>query len=323
MKNNLYGAKRHRILLTSLSALSAFIMFAASFTAAAFGTDTDKEERSELIVRISDSLLRKDTTEGDCEVASPAVHFEEVNNTALTVNNEPKNVETKEGQRETLVNLSEFLITCRPSCTVSSGAAFEAVDAGLELYIEPEANCIVANGRYLWCNGGIIYENGDVFVPASVASRIVCATSSAGGKSVNITLKENERYIESGEDFYNSDDIYWLSRIICAESRGEVLEGKIAVGNVVLNRVCAAGYPDSIYGVIFDSSAGVQFSPAANGSIYNEPTADCVVAAKLCLEGVSVSNEILYFFNPATADNFWVADNRTYITTIGNHAFYS
>lgn len=47
-------------------------------------------------------------------------------------------------------------------------------------------------------------------------------------------------------------DLYWLSRIISAESRGESLKGQIAVGNVVLNRVEEDDFPDTIPAVIFD-----------------------------------------------------------------------
>ena len=57
---------------------------------------------------------------------------------------------------------------------------------------------------------------------------------------------------------YNEDDVYWLSRIISAESRGEPLEGQIAVGNVVLNRVRSSAYPNTIYGVIFDRKHGTR-----------------------------------------------------------------
>ena len=35
--------------------------------------------------------------------------------------------------------------------------------------------------------------------------------------------------IKPGSSFYKSDEVYWLSRIISAEARGEPLRGKIAV----------------------------------------------------------------------------------------------
>lgn len=121
---------------------------------------------------------------------------------------------------------------------------------------------------------------------------------------------------------YDADELYWLSRIISAESRGERLEGQIAVGNVVLNRVASPDFPNSIYDVIFDDKWGVQFEPVSNGTIYQTPTEQSVLAAKLCLEGVNVIGDSLYFLDPALAQNFWTVQNREYVSTLGCHQFY-
>lgn len=121
---------------------------------------------------------------------------------------------------------------------------------------------------------------------------------------------------------YDADALYWLSRIISAESKSEPFRGQIAVGNVVLNRVGSTQFPNTIYGVIFDRKHGVQFSPTVNGTVYQTPTADAVRAAKICLEGVTLSPGILYFFNPAIAQSHWISQNRTYAFRIGGHEFY-
>lgn len=121
---------------------------------------------------------------------------------------------------------------------------------------------------------------------------------------------------------YNADALYWLSHIIGAEARGEPFRGQIAVGNVVLNRVDSREYPNTIYDVIFDRKFGVQFTPTVNGAIYAEPSADAVRAAKVCLEGYSLSDNILYFFNPTIANSHWISANCTYAFRIGRHVFY-
>ena len=123
-------------------------------------------------------------------------------------------------------------------------------------------------------------------------------------------------------DYNREDKLYWLSRIISAESRGEPLEGQIAVGNVVLNRVDSPDFPDTIYGVIFDDRWGGQFTPVRNGTIYQEPTEQSIQAAKLCLEGVNVAKDSLYFLAPALTNNHWIMENRTHVMTIGAHWFY-
>ncbi len=121
---------------------------------------------------------------------------------------------------------------------------------------------------------------------------------------------------------YDDEHIYWLAKIISCESGGEPLEGKIAVGNVVLNRTKSHDFPNTIYGVIFDTNYGVQFQPVLDGSIYNEPTGEAYLAAKLSLEGENTAGDSLYFLNPRKATNFWIPNNRTFFLTIGNHDFY-
>ena len=121
----------------------------------------------------------------------------------------------------------------------------------------------------------------------------------------------------------NQEDLYWLSRIISAESRGEPMAGKIAVGTVVMNRVKSSLYPDTVYGVIFDKKYGTQFTPVANGAIYNEPTVESIEAAKRVLAGERTDSRILFFVNEKIATSNWISKNRTYIMTIGNHKFYA
>lgn len=121
---------------------------------------------------------------------------------------------------------------------------------------------------------------------------------------------------------YSDDEVYWLAKIISCESEDEPLKGKIAVGNVVLNRVESNEYPNTIYSVIFDKKHGYQFQPVANGSINNEPVQDAYLAAKLCLEGENVVGECMYFLNPDKATSFWIVQNKNYYTSIGSHDFY-
>ncbi len=121
---------------------------------------------------------------------------------------------------------------------------------------------------------------------------------------------------------YDYEDLYWLSRIISAEARGESFTGQIGVGTVVLNRVRSKEFPNTVKGVVFDRKYGTQFTPVANGSIYNTPTQSAVVAAKMCLDGYTLSNSVLYFLNPSIATSSWIQNNRKYAFRVGNHEFY-
>ena len=115
-------------------------------------------------------------------------------------------------------------------------------------------------------------------------------------------------------------NLSWLSRIIYAESGNQPLAGKIAVGNVVLNRVNSPAFPNSVYAVVFQQS---QFTPVMNGTIYSTPNAESVIAAKLCLDGANTVGDALYFVNPRATPGSWASRNRPHVATIGAHAFFA
>lgn len=151
--------------------------------------------------------------------------------------------------------------------------------------------------------------------PETQASLFGAANSQSASK-VASTSRAN-----SGQDA--RADIYWLARIIHAEARGESYKGQVAVGNVVLNRVKSPLFPNSIYGVIFEYTGSVpQFSPVEDGSIYNTPNSSAMKAAEEAYNGSRPVGEATYFFNPKKASGSWIVKNKTYVTTIGNHAFY-
>lgn len=131
--------------------------------------------------------------------------------------------------------------------------------------------------------------------------------------------KPTEQVEQVVEDNYNEEDLYWLSRIISTEAKGENVKGQIAVGNVVMNRVMSDKYPNTIKEVIFQKN---QFSPTINGSIYDEPTESAIESAKKVLDGeVVVDSEVLFFYNPKVVSRgSWVRTRAT-VEDIGNHRF--
>lgn len=183
-------------------------------------------------------------------------------------------------------------------------------------------NYIEANGRYLFTSTPIYMINGRMYAPVMLLAKAFDAKISWSDYSSSFNIVRGSGGILSGDSFYRADEVYWLSKIISAEARGEIMSGKVAVGNVILNRVRSYSFPNTIYSVIFDRKNGIQFSPVANGTIYNNATADSVIAAKICLEGYSISNGILYFVNPSVVPNSWASRNRPFYAKIGNHAFY-
>ena len=221
----------------------------------------------------------------------------------------------------TYVSLVNAVLALRPEAVIAwEGEYVVVTDEGLDIRVRVGDQYIQANGRCLYVLNGIIAQNGRVLVPVRTIAQAMGGWVSWSQESGVVEVYSGESAIISGESYYNSDSLYWLSRIISAESGNQSLDGKLAVGTVIMNRVESPLFPNTIYDVIF---APNQFSPASNGSINREPNAESVVAAKLILEGVRVGGSSLYFVNPSTTPNSWAERNRTYVTTIGAHALFS
>ena len=210
------------------------------------------------------------------------------------------------------------------SSSVKSGRRTSGI-SGTNLKIEATENnlYISANDRYFYTVGEVLEIGTELYVPIyPLVKALNCYVSYDSGANTYVVRSGDTSKLKSASRIYRDDEVYWLARIISAEARGESFKGKMAVGNVILNRVRSNQFPNTIYGVIFDRKYGIQFSPVQNGTIYAAPTAESIIAARVCLEGYSLSNQILYFVNPRVAPNSWISKTRTYAFTVGNHAFY-
>lgn len=182
---------------------------------------------------------------------------------------------------------------------------------------------IEANGRCFYLPAVETIRGEDCYPVATLCS-LVGASVTWDGHTESIDVDSTYLHpLREADYVYDEDELTWLSRIIDAEAGAESLLGKIAVGNVVMNRAASGAFPDTIYDVIFDTRYGVQFTPIETGTIFNEPRDQSVIAAKICLEGVDVVGASLYFVNPDWGLSSWFRDTRTYVTTIGDHDFYA
>ena len=99
---------------------------------------------------------------------------------------------------------------------------------------------------------------------------------------------------------------------------GEPYEGKLAVANVVLNRM-KQGYGNSISEVIY---ARGQFSGANTGALASRlakgPNDECVRAAQEALSGVNNIGDYIFFIALRKAN--YSSDSE--YPSIGGHCFY-
>jgi len=96
----------------------------------------------------------------------------------------------------------------------------------------------------------------------------------------------------------------WLARIVQAESGDQSFNAKLAVADVVLNRVRSGLFPASVRAVILQPS---QFQPVATGTFFSAiPTATDWRVARFALQGWDIVPQALYFFNPALYAGGWM-----------------
>ena len=123
----------------------------------------------------------------------------------------------------------------------------------------------------------------------------------------------------AASDSGTTSDVQLLARAINGEARGEPYEGQVAVGAVILNRVKAPNFPNTISGVIYQPGA---FTAVSDGQINValEDESTVVKAARDALNGWDPTGGAIYYFNPNTATNKWIW-SRPHIKTIGKHRF--
>lgn len=172
------------------------------------------------------------------------------------------------------------------------------------------------NDRAVYLGRDILYVGGNVLVPLEglCAAFGIIPAETEDGWNLN-----TEQLAVCADGAYDAEDLKWLSHIIHAEAGNQDLTGQICVGNVVLNRVRDNRFPDTVRDVIFSPN---QFCPVRSGSIWSTPDEEAVIAAKLCLEGVSFAGQSTYFVNPVTGSTRWFRENLTYVMTVGDHDFY-
>lgn len=177
----------------------------------------------------------------------------------------------------------------------------------------------VANGRYLYTQDGIQMDGDRVIIPLKLLTRAFDAKLSWDGATDTIYVQRGSGAILSGDQFYNQDSLFWLSRVIYAESGNQTMKGKMAVGNVVMNRVNHPAFPNNVHAVLAQRN---QFTTYRGGKLANRvPTESCVIAAKLVMDGgvVEETRGALYF---DCLRSSWASRNRTFVAQLGAHKFY-
>ena len=112
----------------------------------------------------------------------------------------------------------------------------------------------------------------------------------------------------------SAEELKLFANIIYCEAGSESYVGKVAVGNVIMNRVKSASQPNTITEVVY---AKGQFSPVRNGSLQRALSSDKADAA--CYQAAI---EALAGAQPVGDKLFFRRNNGRSGQVIGHHVFY-
>lgn len=119
---------------------------------------------------------------------------------------------------------------------------------------------------------------------------------------------------------FTASEINLLQRLVEAEAGGESIEGRIAVANVVLNRIKSTDYPNTLTDVIYQHN---QFEVVNLGTIDTKvPSAGTVEAVNRALAGEQVVPEgTVIFWAKYLNKNHPIWSHNDIVATIGVHHF--
>lgn len=210
-------------------------------------------------------------------------------------------------------------------CTVTwdSVAGCIRITRGEELEGELTAYSRLArfNGRCWYMAAACVLVDGTAMIPLRDAAKVFNAQVSWDAATQTAYLS-GYGLLEAGATCYDQEDLLWIARIVRHEAGNQSLEGKVAVANVIINRMNSAAFPNTAEEVIFDTRSGVQFVTRSSTAIYKAPSEECWLAAKLALEGYETAPNCLYFSSNAVAKRCWAGRNRAVYAVIGGHTFF-
>jgi len=187
-----------------------------------------------------------------------------------------------------------------------------------------------------WVKIDITDDNVNGYVKTEFAELLVAFTNAISKEEeqkilqlqAELRAKKETEIIYRDEVNCSAEDIKLLACLIHSEAGTQSYEGKLAVANVVLNRVKSSKYANTLKGVIYQSG---QFSVAASGSLakqlanfdnYSSNSQRLSIkAAKAALEGANNIGSRLYFHTYKLAVKKGYDDKSTSVK-LGDHLFW-
>jgi hypothetical protein len=126
----------------------------------------------------------------------------------------------------------------------------------------------------------------------------------------------NDMGYSSNHYDYTDNEAYMLAQIIDAEARGESTEGKIAVGNVVMNRVLCRSFPGNTITAVVTRAGQFAYNPDRKPSSASKRAAHTVLDDEKWV----IAQDVYYFRSGVEAGINW--GSHKFYKKIGGHCFY-
>ena len=150
---------------------------------------------------------------------------------------------------------------------------------------------------------------------AEEAARLAAeAQAKAAEEAARLEAEAQQAAVAAQTAAISAEELKLLANIIYCEAGSESYVGKVAVGNVIMNRVKSASQPNTITEVVY---AKGQFSPVRNGSLQRALSSDKADAA--CYQAAI---EALAGAQPVGGKLFFRRNNGRSGQVIGHHVFY-
>ncbi len=167
--------------------------------------------------------------------------------------------------------------------------------SGKSLKFYLDQNIVLVNGREYFIDGQPTLVNGNTMVPLDFIAHNFDCDISWDSLTQSLYVKKEGISIKMNDGGYSSEDVLWLARIVQVEGNGTPYDCKLAIANVVLNRVKSGVFPDSVKNVIFHHG---QFPPAYKAGFSESiPRDENIYVAKMALNGDNNISTCLYFNN--------------------------
>ncbi|WP_316568297.1 cell wall hydrolase [Neobacillus sp. YIM B06451] len=186
------------------------------------------------------------------------------------------------------------------------------------MLLMPAMSLLLAIPNFLSGSPSVKKQNDPHCIPA-VEKLFKPKKAAASAKPGSKPQKKNQVPPAKRVPALSAEEKELLARLVHAEAKGEPFKGKVAVAEVVLNRVQSGNFPDTVKGVIYQKR---QFQPVSNGEINKPAGPDAKKAVEEAIRTDKKVTDALFFYNPDIATDTWIR-KRSIIGKIGRHVFTS